>query len=83
MDDLMTTIKVTVDSRKNARLLTRILKSMAFVKRIEEDPLMPQQSDQFSRLKDMMDSIKPESVFRSINNPEDWQKSIRNEWETR
>lgn len=77
----MTTIKVTVDSRKNARLLTKILKSMAFVKRIEEDLPIPQKSDQFSRLKDIIDSIEPESIFKSINNPEDWQKNIRDEWE--
>lgn len=79
----MTTIKVTVDSRKNARLLTRILKSMAFVKRIEEDTPIPQKSDQFSMLRDIISSIEPDSMFRSIDNPEDWQKNIRNEWETR
>lgn len=79
----MTTIKVTVDSRKNARLLTKILKSMAFVKRIEEDTPIPQKSDQFSMLRDIINSIEPDSMFKSVNNPEDWQKDIRNEWETR
>ncbi|HLN73096.1 MAG TPA: hypothetical protein VK205_07355 [Prolixibacteraceae bacterium] len=77
----MTTIKVTVDSRKNARLLTKILKSMAFVKRIEEDSPIAQKSDQFTKLKDIIDSIEPESMFRAINSPEDWQKNIRDEWE--
>ena len=31
----MTTLKITIDNKKNARLLTRILRNMKFVKTIE------------------------------------------------
>lgn len=80
----MTTLKITIDSRKNAQLLTKLLKSMAFVKKVEEDTTpIPQKTDQFSMLKKIFDSIAPNSIFRSIDSPEDWQKNIRDEWENR
>lgn len=79
----MTTLKITIDSRKNAQLLTKLLKSMAFVKKVEEDTPIPQETNQFSKLKNILNSIEPNSIFRSINNPENWQKKIRDEWETR
>jgi len=55
---------------------------MAFVKRIEDDTPMPQKTDQFTKLKEIIDSIEPGSIFRSIEKPIDWQKNIRDEWKT-
>lgn len=77
----MTTLKITVDNRKNARLLTKMLKSMAFVKKIEEDLPISLNSDQFVSLKKLFNAIEPDSMFRDINNPVEWQKNIRDEWE--
>ena len=77
----MNTIRITVDNRKNARLLTKMLKSMAFVKKIEEDLPIPDNSAQFSLLNNLFNTIEPDSMFRDINNPVEWQKNIRNEWE--
>jgi hypothetical protein len=79
----MTTLKITVDNRKNARLLTKLLKSMAFVKNIEEDIPISHSTDQFIALQKIFHSIEPDSVFCNIDNPVDWQKNIRDEWETR
>jgi hypothetical protein len=67
----MTTLKITIDSRKNAQLLTKLLKSMAFVKKVEEDTPIRQKTDQFSMLKKIFDSIDPNSIFRSIDSPAD------------
>lgn len=78
----MTTLKITVNNRKNARLLTKLLKTMAFVKKIEEDIPVTEESDQFELLKNFFNSIAPDSLFKGINNPAEWQKNIRNEWET-
>jgi hypothetical protein len=44
----MNTLRITVDNRKNAELLTKLLKSMTFVKKVEEDILVPQEKDQFA-----------------------------------
>jgi hypothetical protein len=79
----MTTLKITVNNRKNARLLTKLLKSMAFVNKVEEDLPIPQKTNQFVSLKNFLHTIEPESVFRTINNPVEWQKNTRDEWEAR
>jgi hypothetical protein len=77
----MTTLKITVDNKKHAQLLTKLLKSMAFVKKIEEDKPVDQVTDQFVILKNIFNAIEPDSLFTNINNPVEWQKNIRNEWE--
>ena len=79
----MTTIKITVNNRKNAQLLTKLLKSMAFVKKVEEDLPISRNSNQFVSLKHFLETIEPESVFRTINDPVEWQKNLRDEWEAR
>ena len=79
----MTTLRITVDNRKNAQLLTKMLKSMAFVKDVEEDQIVNQPSDQFEMLNRVLKTITPNSVFTAIDNPCNWQKEIRDEWETR
>jgi hypothetical protein len=78
----MTTIKITVDSPKNARLLTKLLRTMAFVKSIEEETPKSQEHSQYIMLKNIFNSIEPGHMFRKINNPVEWQKNIRDEWET-
>jgi len=78
----MTTLRITVDNRKNAQLLTKLLKSMVFVKKVEEDLAVPNGTDQFEMLKSIFNTIEPNSLFRNINNPVEWQNKIRDEWET-
>ena len=77
----MTTLRITVDSRKNAQLLTKLLKSMIFVTNIEEDLPVKHVTDQYSLLNKIFNTIEPNSLFRDIDNPVEWQNRIRNEWE--
>lgn len=79
----MTTLRITVDNRKNEQLLTRMLKSIVFVKDVEEDITVNQPADQFEMLSQVLKTIKPNSVLNSIDNPVIWQKKLRDEWETR
>jgi len=79
----MTTLKITIDNRKHAILLTKLLKSIAFVKKVEEDLPVSKMTDQFVILKNVFNSIEPNSLFSKISDPVEWQKKIRNEWETR
>ena len=79
----MTTLRITVNNRKNAQLLTKLLKSMVFVEKVEEDLPITLGTDQFVMLKSIFDAIKPNSIFNNISNPVEWQKKIRDEWETR
>ncbi len=76
----MTTLKVTVDNKKNAKLLKQILLNMRFVKKIEEEPGLD--ANQYNNLKALLSEIKPNSLFREITDPGKWQKEIRDEWET-
>ena len=79
----MTTLRIIVNNRKNAQLLTKMLKSMVFVKKVEEDLSVTQETDQFVILKSILNAIKPDSIFSNVTNPVEWQKKIRDEWETR
>ena len=79
----MTTLKITVNNKKNAQLLTKLLKAMTFVKKVEEDMPIPQKANQFVSLKNFLNTIESKSVFRTINNPVEWQKNMRDEWEAR
>jgi hypothetical protein len=79
----MTTLRITVDNRKNAQLLTKMLKSIVFVKDVEEDITVNKSADQYKMLSQVLKTIKPNSVLNSIDNPVIWQKEIRDEWETR
>jgi predicted AAA+ superfamily ATPase len=77
----MTTLKVTVDNKKNARLLTRFLRNMNFVKKIEEENSVVK--DQYTNLEKIFNSIEPNDLFSGVKEPVKWQKKIRDEWETR
>ena len=74
----MTTIKITVDSKKNARLLISLLRNMNFVKKIEEENNVVK--NQYTVLKKMFNTIEPKQIFRKIDDPVKWQKELRNEW---
>ena len=75
----MTTLKITIDNRKHAILLTKLLKSMAFVKKVEEDLPVTKMTDQYVILKNVFNSIEPNSLFIKISDPVEWQKKIRDE----
>ena len=77
----MTTLKITVDNKKNAKLLTRVLQNMKFVKKVEEEKKAS--DNQFQILSKLFDSIQPGKVFNQISDPVKWQKDIRHDWETR
>ena len=79
--EAMTTLKITVNNRSNAQLLTKLLKSMTFVKKIEEE-IPNNQTNQYIQLNKILNSIEPGNMFPAIDDPIEYQKNIRNEWET-
>jgi hypothetical protein len=76
----MTTIKITIDNKKNARLLTRVLRNMKFVKTIELENTTVK--NQYDGLKEIFNKIEAGRLFQKIDDPVKWQKEIRDEWET-
>ncbi len=79
----MTILKVTVDNKKNARLLQRMLQSMRFVTKIESELPPVENKSQFEQLQETLDSVKTDAPFPEIKDPLKWQNNLRNEWETR
>lgn len=77
----MTTLKITVDNKKNARLLSKVLKNMNFVKKIEEENKV--YDNQYKTLSKLFNNIEPGKVFTEINDPVKWQQEIRDEWKAR
>lgn len=75
----MTTLRVTIDNKKNARLLTNVLKNMTFVKKIEEENHAV--ANQYHTLDKLFHNIQPGKVFNEIDDPVKWQKNIRRDWE--
>ena len=75
----MTTLKITVDGKKNALLLKKILKSITFIKNIEEERTV--EKTQFLILKNYFKEVKPNTIFSEITDPVEWQNQLRDEWE--
>ena len=76
----MTTLKITVDGKKNALLLKKLLKSISFIKNIEEEKTI--EKTQFLILKNIFKEVKPNTIFSEITDPAKWQNQLRDEWET-
>ena len=76
----MPTLKIKVDTKKNASFLKKLLQNFSFVKNIEDDlPVNPTQS-QFDQLKRTLSTIEPGTMLNEIEDPVSWQKNIRHEW---
>ena len=79
----MTTIKIKVDNKHNARILQKMLQAMSFVKEIESDLHVNEKEEQYDHLKKLLSNIEPGSLFGEVENPVKWQKDIRDEWDAR
>ena len=79
----MTTLKVTVDNPIHAHFLSEMLRTMRFVKKVEEfsSEKYSKRTTQFQNLKKLLDSVKKGEMFKEIKDPVQWQKDLRNEWE--
>ncbi|MFA9392702.1 MAG: hypothetical protein ACERKD_23035 [Prolixibacteraceae bacterium] len=77
----MTTLKITVNNKRNARALQKILQSMPFVEKIENDLPDEKKTEQYIQLEKILERIEPGSIFPDIENPVSWQKNIRDKWE--
>ncbi|MGD9929775.1 MAG: hypothetical protein AB7U05_07120 [Mangrovibacterium sp.] len=80
----MATLKIKVDTKQNARLLKKFLQNIPFVKKIEDDLQAnhPSSPSQYDQLKEILNTIEPGSLYGEIIDPVNWQKDLRNEWET-
>jgi hypothetical protein len=81
----MTTLKITVEDEK-ADQLKELLLGIAFVKNVgAEEPVLETSSKRpessYERLKEILESAKGKDLFKDIEDPSEWQRQIRKEWE--
>ncbi|MBS1531683.1 MAG: hypothetical protein JSU01_15360 [Bacteroidetes bacterium] len=81
----MTTLKVTVEDEK-ADQLKELLWGIAFVKNVEAEQstvesVAREPKISYARLKKILASVKDKDLFKDIEDPSEWQRQIRKEWD--
>jgi hypothetical protein len=83
----MTILKITVED-KQAGLLRKLLEDVSYVKNIEEEHLaiVEKHGDNdndsvVNRIKKILDEAKGKDLFKDIEDPSEWQREIRKEWD--
>ena len=81
----MTILKITVED-KQAGLLRKLLQDVSYVKNIEEEHLAVTEkyNDNESvlyRIKRILDEAKGKDLFKDIEDPSEWQRELRKEWD--
>jgi len=79
---IMTTIKVTVKTNKDAGFLVRLLKSLEFVSHIESIPNIEERKEHFhlQAIERLLQKFADKSLFSQIDDPIKYQKQLRDEW---
>lgn len=80
----MTILKITVEDKK-ANSLRKLLQDVSYVKNIEEEHLaIVEKNDNgtvLHRIKKILDEAKGKDLFKDIEDPSEWQREIRKEWD--
>jgi hypothetical protein len=80
----MTVLKITVEDEQ-ADLLRKLLQGVSFVKSIEEESVfgleLPKGESAIDRIKKILDEAKDKNLFKDIEDPVEWQRQLRKEWD--
>jgi hypothetical protein len=81
----MTTLRITVED-ENAGMLKKLLQEVSFVKSVEEEePTIEKdvnvKETSAERIKKILDKAKGKNLFKDIEDPVQWQREIRKEWD--
>jgi hypothetical protein len=81
----MTILKITVEDEQ-ADLLRKLLHEVSFVKNIEEEHSinvngLHESKSSYERIKKILDDAKGKDLFKDIDDPSEWQREIRKEWD--
>jgi hypothetical protein len=80
----MTTLKITVEDEQ-AGMLKKLLYEISFVKSVEEghEVIAKNQTNEetsLDKIKKILDEAKGKNLFKDIEDPSEWQREIRKEW---
>ncbi|RFZ95141.1 hypothetical protein D0C36_06330 [Mucilaginibacter conchicola] len=79
----MTTLIVKVDDERTESL-KKILSEIPYVHEVEEEQnhnQLQEPSEQYQRIKAILDKAKGKDLFKDIKDPSEWQREIRKEWD--
>lgn len=80
----MTTLRITVED-ENAGTLKKLLQEVSFVKSIEEESVVEKDSGgketSLERIKKILEEAKGKNLFKDIEDPVEWQREVRKEWD--
>jgi hypothetical protein len=81
----MTILKITVEDEQVA-LLRELLKQVSFVKNIEEDHSSntinsSNAEPSYNKVKKLLDEARGKNLFKNIDDPSEWQRELRKEWD--
>ena len=85
----MTVLKVTIEKEEYLELLKKMLREVSFVKNVEEEVTVQKPSKSqvnepdtpYQQIKNIQDEIKDKELFKEIEDPSEWQRKIRKEWD--
>jgi hypothetical protein len=79
----MTTLIIKVDDEKTESL-KKILDEMPYVRNVaieEPSSLLAEPPSQYERIKKVLDGAKGKNLFNDIEDPVEWQREIRKDWD--
>jgi len=77
----MTTITISVKDQVNAQILLEVLKSMKFVQSVEmQSSTLDTPIRQYAAIYELLEKKASSENFKSIADPVNWQRKLRNEW---
>jgi hypothetical protein len=82
----MTTLKITVED-ENAEIVKKLLREVSFVKSVEEESQsttgakVSVKETSLDRIKKILDEAKGKNLFQDIEDPVEWQRELRKEWD--
>jgi hypothetical protein len=79
----MTTIKISVKSKRDAILLYKMLQKISFVDKIEKSESLDQKTkgNHFLILRKVLKEKGNSNLFSELYDPVQWQRKLRDEWE--
>ena len=81
---MIQTLEAIVDKTGKVSLLTEVRLNenrRALVTILEEEPKMSEKNSTQENLRGVFEKMRQTNMFRQIQNPTEWQKELRNEWE--
>lgn len=79
----MSTLIVTVEDGREESV-KKILNEIPYVKAVAEDEntsLLQEPPTQYQKIKQILDEAKGKNLFKDIEDPSEWQRQIRKEWD--